>query len=429
MNRSHFTPLAVFVGTISLLLATSFQSFGANFSGRVIDEAENPVAGLTVALPAFRLTTPQDADEPVFLPSQQSETNESGEFLISDITSPSVKLMLLPERHAAYEIRSAEIEGVPFYLDQRQHGFGGLTFAIAPGADVKDVEITVRPRMRIRGRILSADGTPLRNARVELMVHRRGLDGRGRGSGSGPRTLDAEGYFVRYLNAPAYYTVSVTYQGQSAKSEEVLLEDGQRHDELVLSLKGEPEPVKLEQAVARIREVERFEAAWKRSREGMWAVNPENRHAYKRIYCETREEAQDRAIAQGAHLVAINDEAEQAWLLEVFGRENFWIGLTVDSKEERQWDNGEPVTYANWHSPEETADSEKARQTGDASQNYTVLVASTGKWQVVRQGNPLVRLTERAILEKENLVIGAPERKGDIENARRIRASTPQNVE
>ena len=47
-------------------------------------------------------------------------------------------------------------------------------------------------------------------------------------------------------------------------------------------------------------------------------------------------------------------------------------------------------------------------KTGDASQNYTVLVASTGKWQVVRQGNPLVRLTERAILEKENLVIGGP---------------------
>ena len=66
----------------------------------------------------------------------------------------------------------------------------------------------------------------------------------------------------------------------------------------------------------------------------MWAINPDNRHAYKMIRCETREEAQERATAQGAHLVAINDKAEQEWFLEVFGKQgNFWIGLTDDGKE------------------------------------------------------------------------------------------------
>ena len=108
-----------------------------NVFGRVVDEAGKPIANLRLALPAFRVTTPQDQDEPVFLPSQQGETNEVGEFSISDITSPSVKLMLLPQTPPDYELRSAKIEGMTFYVDQYHTRFGGLTFAIVPGGDVK----------------------------------------------------------------------------------------------------------------------------------------------------------------------------------------------------------------------------------------------------------------------------------------------------
>jgi len=77
------------------------------------------------------------------------------------------ELKLFPERNSDYELLSIEIEGLPVYLDQRQHHFGGLKFAIEPEADITDAEITVRLRMRIRGRVLSADGTPLHNARVK----------------------------------------------------------------------------------------------------------------------------------------------------------------------------------------------------------------------------------------------------------------------
>ena len=419
MNLQSFKQnLRFLFGTtiLSLLVSSSVVAQeGATISGRVIDKAGQPVSGIELALPAFRVTTPQDRDEPVFLPSQQSETNEVGEFLINNITSPSVQLMLLPLRAAAYEIRIAKIDGVSFYIDERHALFSGLTFAIAPGADVKDVEITVRPRMRIRGRVLSADGTPLRNVRVDIRIDRRDIDGSGRGGGGGTRDLDADGYFVEYVREPAYYTVSVGYQGQSAESEEILLKDGQRHDKLVLTLDGEvrPEP---DRAVARVLDRERFQAAWNRDRQGMWAVNPENRHAYKRIYCESRGEAHAHAVAQGAHLVAINDKAEQEWLLEVFGQENFWIGLTDASKEENpHWDNGEPVTYTNWSQPEKTAGDEGSGQDGEANPNYTVLIGLIGKWQEVRQGNPLARLTERAILEKERFTVGAPELDGDIE--------------
>ena len=409
MHRSYVPSLVVCISSIILLFSGSFKSVATTFSGRVVDEAGKPVSGVEVALPGFRVTTPQDQDEPVFPPSQQAETNEVGEFLIGEITSSSVQLVLLPFRAAAYEIRAAKIEGISFYIDEQRGRYGGLTFAIVPGADVEDVEIIVRPRMRIRGRVLSADGIPLRNERVGIRIERRRIEGRGGGGGGGTRDLDADGYFVEYVERPAYYTVSVEYQGQSATSEEILLEEGERHDKLVLTLDDKP-PLKPDRAVARAPDRKRFEAAWNRDRQGMWAVNPENRHAYKRIYCESREEAHTRAVEQGAHLVAINDAAEQEWLLEVFGRENYWIGLTDASKvESPHWDNGEPVTYTNWSQPEKTAGGEEVGQDDDANQDYTVLIGLTEKWQETRRGDPLVRLTERAILEKERFTVGAPE--------------------
>ena len=117
MNRSYIFPLVVFISCIALLLSMPLQSTAATFSGRVVDEAGKPVSGLRLALPAFRVTTPQDRDEPVFLPSQEGKTKEDGEFSISDITSASVKLMLLPQPPPDYELRSAKIEGITFYLD------------------------------------------------------------------------------------------------------------------------------------------------------------------------------------------------------------------------------------------------------------------------------------------------------------------------
>ena len=428
MKRSYFTAFVVFVGSVALLLATSLPSVASSFSGRVIDEEGQPVEGLIIALPSFPGNIVPGRHQRMqgmgmFPPAQPSETDATGAFSITDIVSPSVsRLTLFPEYNSDYEIRSVEIEGIAFYLDQHQQHFGGLNFAIEPETDIKDVEITVRLRMRIRGRVLSADGTPLRNARVNLGVKHRDIDGRGRGSGSGTRTLDDDGYFVDYVDdGSAYYTVTVTYQGQTVESEEILLEEGQRMDGLVLELGGEPEPAKFERVVVAppvpVHDPARFEAARKREREGMWAINPDNRHAYKMIRCETREEAQEQAAAQGAHLLTINDKAEQEWLLEVFGkRENFWIGLTADSKEgKQQWDNGEPVTYTNWNSPKEAAEITKSAQDSNANPNYVVLVGVTGKWQAARPGSPLIRITERAILEKENFIIGASEVEDDTE--------------
>ena len=423
MKRSYFTRFVFFVGSVALLLATSLPTVASSFSGRVIDAAGQPVEGLIIALPSFPGNAPPHQHQRfqgMFPPAQPSETDATGAFSITDIATPSVsRLTLFPERNSDYEIRSVEIEGIAFHFDRHQQHFGGLNFAIASDTDIKNVEIIVRLRMRISGRVLSADGTPLSNARVNLGVKRRNIDGRGGGSSSGTTNLDADGKFVEYVDEAAYYTVTLSYQGQTVESEEILLEEGQRLDGLVLKLGGEPEPPTPERVVVAppAHDPARFEAARKREREGVWAINPDNRHAYKMIRCETREEALEQAAAQDAHLVAINDKAEQEWFLEVFGkRENFWIGLINGSEEgKRQWDNGEPVTYTNWISPQEAAEVAKSDQEGDVNPNYIVLVGMTGKWQVARPGSPLIRMTEKAILEKENFIIGAPELKDDVE--------------
>ena len=155
MNRAYLGPFLVFVGCVGTLLSVSLPSVAASFSGRVVDESGKPVSRIGIAL----------------MP-QLSETDETGAFSITNIVSPSVnRLILLPERGLEYEVRTVEIEGVTFYpeLNLNRHRYdSGFRIAIKPGADVKDVEITVRLRMRIRGRVLSADRTPLRDAKVQL---------------------------------------------------------------------------------------------------------------------------------------------------------------------------------------------------------------------------------------------------------------------
>ena len=51
MKRSYLTAFVVFVGSVAFLLATALPSVASSFSGRVVDEAGQPVEGLIIALP------------------------------------------------------------------------------------------------------------------------------------------------------------------------------------------------------------------------------------------------------------------------------------------------------------------------------------------------------------------------------------------
>ncbi len=406
MTRSNFSRLSiVIVMCVALVFATSSQCIAkASFSGKVIDEAGEPVTDIIVALSPIAHEMHhlhRHAPPPALGLALQSETDEMGVFKITDIVPQSRMVLALDpfQDESDYEFRGIKIGGIAFYINH-EFQYLGFPFAIAPDAEVKDVEITVLRRMRIRARVLLEDGTPLRGARVNVEVKQGGS------RSSGPAPLDEEGFFVRYLNRPGTYTVNVSHQGQTAKSKPIEIEEGQRIDGVVLKLaEAAPEAQAEQPQKPKPRVVIEKPAGQgpmnihefiKLQKEGVWAINPENRHAYKKVECKSLEDAQTIADEANAHLVAINDEAEQRWLLAVFEEGNFWIGLKAGAA---KWDNGEPVTYTNWNTPQKPAEEDTD------SEAYAVLIGKTRAWEIARDGSPVERITEHAILEKAVFIL------------------------
>jgi hypothetical protein len=81
-----------------------------------------------------------------------------------------------------------------------------------------------------------------------------------------------------------------------------------------------------------------------------WQTSGVTRHDYKAIECSSWWDCENKAVAEGAHLVSINDAAEQNWLIQTFGGKYlYWIGLNDETTEGTfGWISGEPVTYTNW---------------------------------------------------------------------------------
>lgn len=420
MKKSHFTFYLLLIGSLVFLFALSFETQASKITGKIVDENGNPVEDVVVNIMSYKGKLLHGRrhmrmNEQIFPPPQPSNTDATGAFTIENITSPSINLLKLSlGGESDYEIRSIEIQGIRFNVHRHQfHWLDGFPFGIEEETEEIKVKFTVRLRMRIRGQVLAADGTPLSNARVDLMVRRRSITGSGRGSSGGTQTLDEKGGFTRYVDSPANYTISVTYQGQTVESKEILLEQGQRMDGLTLTFdeKIQPQKPNIQKQPAHIPpDPERMQAAFKRQREGVWAINPTNRHAYRKIQCQSPEDAIAIAKTQNAHLIAINDKEEQEWILAVFGKENYWIGLTTDGNDDKnQWDNGDTITYKNWDSNNLISDTNKSTENEEnIDKLYTVLIGVTGKWQRIRTENPVAGLTEQAILEKKDLIIGLP---------------------
>ena len=283
-----------------------------------------------------------------YVPLTKSQTDEAGRFSATGMSSLvpfnswhnlaylPVDGRLSPDLYDLApdaDVLSIEIGAVTFYPPYEKHPpFGGITFGIEPGAHLENVKVTVKPRMRIRGQIVFADGTPLANAEIRTYMRRRDFDGTGTGSSSGGSQTNDAGYFVEYVDEPGFYTVAVDFQELTAASEQLILEAGQRYDDLVLTFDSEPVPI--------VPIPDRVEP----DSIGQWVLNPANNHSYKRIHCESWDDAQAKATAEGAHLVSINDAAEQGWLVSIFGTAPYWIGLTdVSEEDEWGWTSGEPT--------------------------------------------------------------------------------------
>ena len=426
------------------------------FSGRVVDTDGNPVAELPVFIAPLEIEA--EWVDTLFLPDEyfqmrRADTDAEGQFSITDVPHGSVYFGALPYnidkrlpsdfketieewvsrdwrkiteadieafvakgfgmRHGDFEpdveILSVRVQGTTFYS---RYDSEPLAFGIESGTDIKNAHITVQPRMRLRARIVFANGTPLTNTQVRLGYLAQNVNGRGhRRSGANPRT-DTDGYFIYYLDRrqddTTDYTFSVEYQGLSAAAEPLRLEPGQRVDGLTFTFNSEPLPPDPPPQKPETAEPDPLSAPdpppKPESRE-VWIVNPANGHAYKRVPCESREAAVTQATAEEAYLVTINDTKEQAWLTAVFGEECYWIGLS-QVEEAWQWDNGESVSYENW-----LPDNFFSESFDSNERPHAIMTFTDGKWYAVSPKSVILQMTKLAILEKVNGIDNSPAKK------------------
>ncbi len=212
----------------------------ASFSGRVVDEVGNPVAGLALVI------VPCKVDDEADIAVYDAETNDTGHFSITGIYPGKAHFMLEPgyqnglPLEPEYQLLSFKI-GVSAYSpkDLSPDPCTQDTFFISPGARIENVEVAVRLRMRIRAKVVFADGTPLVDKEVSLNIRAFDLQGSSVVGGiQGSVQTDAQGYFVQYVdrNEAIGYRVSVEYKWLCSTSEIFIFGVEERREDLILKL-------------------------------------------------------------------------------------------------------------------------------------------------------------------------------------------------
>ena len=328
----------------------------------------------------------------------QVVTDNNGGFSFDNIDAVSSQLVILPEAAPEYEIVSIKVRNLIYYPPGLQpnlgYWFSKPTISIDPDIPLKDIVVTVQPSpMRIRGRILLKDKTPLANAQFRLNVQSRERDtflyfftiGESNSRSSMSAKTDSQGYFVAYdidwTAEYAEYNVSIEYKGEQVKSRWFKIKRGRQNAVHIFKLKH----TQTYQNNMRKRII---------ARQAVWSVNPENGHAYKRIKCESWHDAKIKAAAENAYLVAVNNEGEQRWLEGRFAENKFyWIGLSSTQDEASwQWENGEPLTYTNW------------LEDVNSNRDSNIPVAMdffSKRWMAIDSDSPFLSNIKHAIIERE----------------------------
>lgn len=433
MNRLTWIYVTFLIGIIgicnSIPTQCAAQENTGTLSGAVVDKNGKPLKEFYIK---------------IISPFQIVKTDENGSFTFTNVPVEQVQIAIpvqptnqdQQEVSGQYrfgankpddEIVSIKIGSITLFQD-RHPPFGGIKFGLKPNSKIENITVTVQPRMRIRARVVFKDGKPLVNTNISHVIVHKDVDGKGSGRSSGGSTTNADGYFVEYIQKddyPANYTVSVKYKGMSAESNEILIEEGTRYDDLVLTLDGvEPTPKQtpkespsesLPSLLSKLNKP--TEKANKpndnqpippsisrmiqlRMASSSWVVNPANGHAYKKIRCSGLDEAKKMAEAEGGYLVSINEEAEQKWLSGVFGNRLYWIGLTrAETEGEWVWMNGEPLTYKNWGVKQRFPRSSLSAEEKVAG----LMTFVDGTWRAVGPEDLLWRSAKQVIIEKDDL--------------------------
>ena len=244
--------LAFFVGIVILSLTVFGKSSAQDgipttFSGHLIDTAGNPITGRTVAIipvedgnGAWFPTEVEGqkwSDDPVAF---QAKTDAEGRFSIRAPIQEPVMLGLLPYYKPEAAILKVKI-GKIFAYPSRNPGGRGIVFVPEPGKAFENIEITARLFLQVRGKVRRMDGTPLDNARIKFRVRQLSFDG-GDGNMSWGTETDIVGDFVQhiesYADAPEFYIMSVTYQGQRVSAKPVVVKPEDQTHKVIFTFKN-----------------------------------------------------------------------------------------------------------------------------------------------------------------------------------------------
>lgn len=368
---------------------------------------------------------PTEQEKQTRPPFLKTVTDSEGHFTFTEIASGLAQIMVLhanpPEKkpqppgreHLSYTpppaIKSIKFGKVAFYPHDFSYSpeTGGVTFAIKPGAKIENVEVIMRSneknQLTVQGKIVFKDGTPLKNASLKT-----GIGGLVIGDTEGdafnrPIQTDADGEFRLSVYMPGIYTLSIDYLGLSAISEMFTVKEEGQPEDLVITLNGNSD--ELAEPMPVTDETEKNPYRYVPDIPKVWIVNPENGHAYKAIRCESREEAQNKADAEEAHLVTITNEHEQLWLEVAFGNQPFWIGLTYATFGSKwQWDTDEPLEYTNWTLAENEDDFFLRGPRGiPGMEKHFAIMSSEGQWKAIDlQGRSRER-ARMAVIEKDGM--------------------------
>ena len=372
----------------------------STLSGHVVYTDGKPVPLLQLAVKPVKFERGNEIGQRKPIQSwSKATTDDKGFFSIENIDTGTSRLVMFPDHGSDYEIVSIQMGDLTIhstaFLSHFPVWFGKITFGIVQDTRISDVVVKVKkPRMRVSGRILLPDGSPLINAEFELYVHhRRGNNpiyalstSTSSGSTGGAFKTDSEGSFVSYFpDETGEHLVHINFKGAIARTGWFHLDEGKQKDGLVLKLNN------LDKIRTRRNNREK-------ARQAVWVVNPKNMHAYKKIECESFEDAIEKAKSAGAYLVAINDDMEQRWLEAAFPiKDFFWIGLSLpESATTWKWRNGQPLTFTNWLTRKPDYVSVHKGKAAFA------LEFSSKKWTTIDVDSPIRQVVKQAIIEKED---------------------------
>ncbi len=420
--------LAVFTLTITqYVLAEDPLS---KLSGLIVTADGRPIHDVQIHLSKVEIDPIKGGT--IDLPNKQiTQTDLEGRFSFLDISPGLVQLRIQrkQEEHDGVFITSPSRISVVQFGDMKFYphasGFerlGKVTFSIKPGAEIKNVIITMAKRLMIKGKILYKDGSPLAKTSVKIDFNWLRVGRTDYYAANRIRTLstNADGNFYHWVSQPGICTISLKYNGLTAYAKPFFLDKETQVDDIVLKLDGntndmtKPISEKQEKDEQNLpRYIPDYPAKW--------LMNPSNGHVYKWIHCKDWEDAQKQAADADAYLVTITSEAEQIWIESAFGNAPYTIGLT-DGKEEGKWEwqNGEPVTYTNWIQKEfdPTQDEEipvllkafgvkgQEQKRQEESEDYAILTGPFGYWdKEIGKWVKTNRSSYIAIIEKDSLKI------------------------